>query len=111
MATRKYDGAVAMLRSVGYASTEYAIVSGVRKGTVLARDPNNVKHAMTLGELNFEQRSDYIVMTNFDFYWHDIREYFDPTGGYGIGHPRRIEAQKMLNATAMGSLTGEYLFE
>ena len=35
----------------------------------------------------------------------------DPTGGYGIGHPRRVEAQKLLNATSEGSLTPEHLYE
>jgi hypothetical protein len=65
----------------------------------------------TLGEENFEERSDYIIVTNFDFFWHDIREWFDPTGGYGVGHPRRVEAQKLLNSTELGTLTSEYLFE
>ena len=59
-----------------YASTEYAIVSGVRKGTILARNPNEVAHVQTLGKSNFEERFDYILVTNFDFFWHDIREWF-----------------------------------
>ena len=48
------------------------------------------------------------MVTNFDYYWHDVREWFDPTGSKGIGHPRRIEAQKLLNSTA--NLTPEFLF-
>ena len=36
------------------------------------------------------------------------REWFDPTGSKGIGHPRRIEAQKLLNGTS--ELTPEFLF-
>jgi len=37
-----------------------------------------------------------------------VREWFDPTGGNGAGHPRRIAAQKQLNATEV--LTPEALF-
>ena len=40
---------------------------------------------------------------------HDFREYFDPTGGK-MFHPRRIAAQKLLNATDLGSIDGEALF-
>ena len=58
----------------------------------------------------YRERGDYILVTNFDFFWHDLREWFDPTGGYSIGH-RRVEAQKLLNATKEGSLTSEYLYE
>jgi hypothetical protein len=46
--------------------------------------------------------------SNFDFFFHDIREMFDPTGGE-IGHPRRVVAQQFLNASAV--LTPAILFE
>ena len=94
-----------------YASTEYAIVSGVQKGAIVARGADRTVHTQTLGEHNFEQRADYIIVTNFDFFWHDVREWFDPTGGYGIFHPRRVEAQKLLNATDEGALTPGYLYD
>lgn len=102
-----YDSAVAAIAAADYVSTEYAIVSGVKKGTILSRDPDGVAHVQTLGQTNMEQRDDYIIITNFDFFWHDIREWFDPTGGK-IGHPRRIAAQAVLNASAV--LTPEVLF-
>jgi len=105
-----YDDAVAAIAAAKYVSTEYAIVSGVKKGTILARDPESVAHTQTLGEKNFDERDDYIIITNFDFFFHDIREMFDPTGWTGkIKSPRRVEAQKMLNAVDV--LTPEYLFE
>jgi len=47
---------------------------------------------------NFECRDDYILVTNFDFFFHDFREYFDYTGE--IGRPRRVNAQKLLNASS-----------
>jgi hypothetical protein len=94
-----YDGAVAAISSVPYASTEYAIISGVRKGCILSRNPNMVAHTQILGQANFEEREDYVIMTNFDFFWHDVREWFDPTGGLGIFHPRRLYAQEVLNAS------------
>ena len=56
-------------------------------------------HSQVLGEVNYQERSDYVIMTNFDFFWHDVREWFDPTGGNGVGHPRRIAAQTVLNAS------------
>jgi hypothetical protein len=87
-------------------------VSGVQKGVILAKDPDTVAHTQTLGRPNWGQRDDYIIITNFDFYWDDIRENFDPTGGClplgGAPHGcynRRVTAQRMLNATAQGSIT------
>ena len=105
-----YDSAVAAIRKVPYVSTEYAIISGVKKGVILSRNPDDVAFTQTLGQQNFEEREDYVIMTNFDFFHHDIREYADPTGG-SVGHPRRIAAQKLLNSTADKSLTAEFLFE
>ena len=106
-----YDAAVREIAAAPFVSPEYSIMSGVRKGTVLARDPDRVAHTQTLGEPNFEERSDYIIMTNFDFYWHDLREWLDPTAGIGLFHPRRLAAQKLLNATSVGGITPEVLFE
>ena len=97
--TPDYGSAVAAISAAPYASTEYAIVSGVRKGTILSKNPDDVAHVQELGQANFEERDDYIIITNFDFFWGDVREWFDPTGGNGAFHPRRIAAQKQLNAT------------
>ena len=49
-----------------------------------------------------------IIITNFDFFFHDFREYLDPTGGH-ILNPRRIVAQRLLNAS--DALTPEVLYE
>lgn len=115
---QSYDDAVAQIRAAKYISTEYAIVSGVRKGTILAKDPDTVAHTQTLGQPNIYQRDDYIIITNFDFFWDDVRENFDPTGGClplnplkpGC-HNRRVTAQLRLNATEPMKLTEERLFE
>jgi len=50
----------------------------------------------------------YIITTNFDYWNHDIREYFDWTAGE-IGTPRRIVAERFLNKTDI--LTPEVLYE
>lgn len=50
----------------------------------------------------------YIIVTNFDYWDHDIREYLDPTAGE-IGVPRRIVAETILNNTK--SITPELLYE
>lgn len=111
-----YEAAVQSISTSPYVSTEYAIVSGVKKGTIISRNPDSVAHTQVLGrpEGNFEEPADYIIMTNFDFFWHDVREYFDPTGTKpgGIFHPRRKMAQTILNATldSGAPLTAEVLF-
>lgn len=103
-----YEAAVEALSTTKFVTTEYYIIGGVRKGTILARNPDGLAHSMTLGKSNFECREDYIIMTNWDYYFHDDREWFDPTGGKGTGHPRRIAAQKILNRTKV--LTPEVLY-
>ena len=62
---------------------------------ILARNPDNVAHTQTLGDN--EDGKDYVIITNFDFFWGDVREWFDPTGGKGMFHPRRVYAQKVLD--------------
>jgi len=103
-----YEEAVSALSTLKYVSTEYNIVSGVGKGTILARDPDGVAHSLVYGHQNFENKDNYIIVTNFDYWDHDIREWFDPTAGE-IGHPRRIVAQTILNNTEI--LTPAVLFE
>ena len=49
-----------------------------------------------------------IIITNFDFFWHDVREYFDPTGGSMGLNTRRVVAQRQLNASA--AITPDVLF-
>jgi len=105
-----YESAVSAMSTIPFVAQEYLIVSGVKKGIILARNPDSVAHTQVLGKKNFEERNDYIIMTNFDFYFHDIREWFDPSGGGGFGKPsRRKAALKVLNASP--ELTPEILFE
>jgi hypothetical protein len=95
-----------------YAATEYTILSGVQKCTILSRNTDGVAYQQLLGEKYVDERDDYIIITNFDFFYHDIREWFDPTGGGGFGKKsRRVAAQQLLNATVTGSITPDVLFE
>jgi len=103
-----YEAAVHALSTTPYVTTQYHVVGGVRKGTILARNPDGLAYAMTLGQANYQCREDYVIITNFDFVYNDKREWFDPTGGKGIGHPRRIAAQKLLNSTSV--LTPDVLY-
>jgi len=103
-----YEAAVEALSTTPYCTTEYHIIGGVRKGTILARNPDGLAYQMTLGKANYQCPEDYIIITNFDYFFHDDREWFDPTGGKGAGHPRRIAAQKILNSTK--TLTPEALY-
>jgi len=69
-----------------------------------------VAYRQILGQKNFDEPDDYIIITNFDFFYHDIREGFDPTGHGGLGKPsRRIAAQRLLNASS--ALTPEVLYD
>ena len=92
-----YDEARAKVQSAPFVATEYVVMSGVRQGHIVARDPASVAHLSTLGP------AAYVIVTNFDYWWHDVREYFDPTGGH-LGLPRRVAAQRILNASLNAGL-------
>lgn len=100
----EYEDAVSALSTQPYASTEYNIMSGVKKGTILARDPDGLVYRIDLTPADR-----YIIMTNFDYIYHDIKEWFDPTSMKGIGHSRRIGAERLLNASA--TLSADVLFD
>ena len=104
-----YDGALAIARSAPFVATEYVIMSGVGQGHIVARDPASVAHLSMLGVAASGQPASYVIVTNWDFWWHDVREWFDPTGRVGI--PRRVAAQRILNASLNAglSLTPELL--
>jgi hypothetical protein len=91
-----------------YVAPMYNIISGVKKGAILARGTDGVTHQLTLGQPNYGCRDDYIIVTNFDFWDHDIKEWFDPTSEKGLFHPRRIAAQKLLNTSE--ALTPDVVF-
>mmetsp|Transcript_79756 Transcript_79756/g.185189 ORF Transcript_79756/g.185189 Transcript_79756/m.185189 type:complete len:456 (-) Transcript_79756:110-1477(-) len=97
-----YEDAVATLSTTPLMATEYNFISGVQKGVILARNPDGLAYKLTLGE------NRYIILTNFDYVYHDIREYLDPTAVAGIGHVRRLGAEKILNASKV--ITPELLY-
>jgi hypothetical protein len=89
-----YEDAVHAFSTTPYAASEYNFIAGVKKGVILARDPDGVAFQLPLNE----SKTDYVIMTNFDYPWHDIKEAFDPTSVKGIGHSRRKLAEKILDA-------------
>jgi len=89
-----YEDAVKAFSTRPYASTEFNVISGVQKGVILARDPDDVYHKLTLGP----NKNDYVIITNFDYWDHDIKEWFDYTSVH-FGHSRRIGAERILNAS------------
>merc|ERR1711920_204014 len=99
-----FDQAVQSLSAVPYCGNEFNIVGGVQKGAILARNADGLTYQLPLGQ------NRYIIMTNFDFIYHDKREWFDPTpaNGKGLMHPRRLAAEVLLNATT--TLTPGVLF-
>jgi len=99
-----YEDAVEAFSTTPYAASEYNIVSGVRKGTILARNPDGLAYQLPLSESSKK----YIIMTNFDYIWGDVREIFDSNAAKGIGHPRRPPAEALLDNDE--PMTGEKLF-
>ncbi|CAK0848064.1 unnamed protein product [Prorocentrum cordatum] len=118
-----FEEAVEAFSTRPYATTEYDIIAGVQKGVILARDPDSVYHKLTLGP----NRNDYIIVTNFDYWDHDLKELdrhdrlallllrllnsalleeldglieevLDPTSLH-FGHARRVGAETLLNAS------------
>jgi hypothetical protein len=99
-----YEDAVEDFSNTPYPASEYNIISGVKKGVILARDPDGVAYKLPLEE----SENNYIIMTNFDYPWHDVKELFDPTSVKGLGHSRRKDAQKILDAAPV--ITPELIF-
>jgi len=97
-----YEDAVEAFSHTPYVATEYNIIAGVKKGVIIGRNPDGPAYTIPLEDKK------YIIMTNFDYVYHDIREWFDPTGGKGLLHPRRQAAEKILKAA--DTLTPEVLF-
>lgn len=100
-----YEGAVHAFSSTPYSATEYNIISGVKKGTILAREPDGLAYELPLDK----SKHGYVIMTNFDYIWHDIREKFDPTSTAGFGKSRRVGAQRILDKTDV--ITPQVLFD
>jgi hypothetical protein len=99
-----FEDAVEAFSSKPYASTEFNIISGNQKGVILARDPDNLYHKQVLGP----NKNDYIIMTNFDFWDQDFKEWFDPTSIH-FGHSRRIGAETLLNKSS--NINFDYLYK
>eukprot|EP00931_Biecheleriopsis_adriatica_P091848 TRINITY_DN6571_c0_g1_i1.p1 TRINITY_DN6571_c0_g1~~TRINITY_DN6571_c0_g1_i1.p1 ORF type:complete len:343 (+),score=58.58 TRINITY_DN6571_c0_g1_i1:268-1296(+) len=89
-----YDDAVQAFSTTPFVATEYNIISGVKKGTVLAREPDGLAYQLPLNKSG----KGYVIMTNFDYIWHDWKEHFDPTSVAGFGVSRRKAAEKILDS-------------
>jgi len=97
-----FDDAVEAFSTTPYVGTEYNIVAGVRKGVILARNPDGLAYTLPLNE----SEKKYVIMTNFDYPWHDIKENFDPSAVQG--RHRREAAEELLDQAPV--ITPELLF-
>jgi N-acylethanolamine-hydrolysing acid amidase len=84
-----YEDAVKAFSSKPYPNPEYNIISGVKKGVILARDPDSLAYKIDLGKHR------YIIMTNFDYTTGDEKEWYGPNSHKG--ESRRERAQKILD--------------
>ena len=73
-----------------------------------------VAHIQVLGKSSSSEPANYRIISNFDFFWGDVREWFDSTAGGGFGRPtRRGTAQRLLNASLHdpAGITAEAIFK
>jgi len=87
--TDNYEDAVKLFSETPTPGPEYTVLSGVKKGTVLYRDPDSVAY-----KLDLDDKHPYIVVTNFDSAKGDEREWLQPTRTKGVSS--RVRAEKML---------------
>jgi hypothetical protein len=85
-----YDDAVKAFTTMKLPGPEYFIMSGVKKGTVLARDADSLAYKMDIDE-----KHPYVVMTNFDYIKGDKKEWLQPTRVEGLSS--RVRVQNLLD--------------
>jgi len=91
------------LETMNITATAFFVISGVKKGVIIAREAASVAHEIEISG----KENDYIVITNFDYWNDDIRAFFDPSC-QKPGHPRRLEALAMLDS--MKEITSDGMF-
>jgi len=91
--TDNYEDAVKAFSTIPYPDPEYNIISGVKKGTILARDPDGLAY-----QLDLDQHR-YILMTNFDYLYNDEMEFYVSPGDKETGFAKRMRIQQTLNSS------------
>merc|ERR1719198_964090 len=91
--TDNYDDAFKAFSTMKLPNPEYIIMSGVKKGAVLARDPDSLAYKMELDE-----KHPYVIMTNFDYSKGDKKEFLQPTRVKGLS--ARVRAQNLLDQSS-----------
>jgi N-acylethanolamine-hydrolysing acid amidase len=91
--TDNYDDAFKAFSTMKLPNPEYIIMSGVKKGAVLARDPDSLAYKMELDE-----KHPYVIMTNFDYSKGDTKEFLQPTRVKGLS--ARVRAQNLLDQSS-----------
>jgi hypothetical protein len=84
-----YESFLETVSKTPFPNKEYAIVSGVKKGAVIARDPEGIAYTMEIDDKN-----PFIVMTNFDYKIKDPKEWIPKYREEGVS--QRVRVQKML---------------
>lgn len=84
-----YEDAVKAFSQSQLPNPEYLIMTGVKKGVVIARDPEGVAY-----QLDLDDEHPYVVMTNFDYTKGDKKEWLQPTREKGVSP--RVRAQSLL---------------
>merc|ERR1719253_30630 len=100
--TDNYDDAVKLFSKTPYPNPEFNLISGVSKGTLIARDADKVVYKMDL-----DDKHPFLVMTNFDYVNNDKKEWLQPTRVKGVS--ARVRAQNLLSKS--DSITPELLAE
>lgn len=90
-----YDDALIAFRTTPYPNKEYNLISGVKKGSILARDADGVAYDLNLADAKDDHP--YVVMTNYDWIKNDPKEFVADPRQHGSS--ARLNAQKLLNAS------------
>jgi N-acylethanolamine-hydrolysing acid amidase len=101
--TDNYEDAVKAFSETPYPNPEFNIISGVRKGTILARRPEGLAY-----KLDLDKNHSYVLVTNFDHVYNDPKEWLFDTRSEGVSG--RVRAETLLNASR-SKIIPEYLLQ
>lgn len=106
-----YEDAVQAMSNAKFASPLYILMSGVKKGVILAHDPDSLAYKLEFGKKR------YIIMTNYDYISPtkhksstvNSKAWLDTVELNGFGQRQRLAADTIMNASK--NVTAELLHQ
>lgn len=89
-----YEDAVKALSSIPYPSPQFTLVSGVKKGVILARDPDGLAYKRELGD------EPYLLVTNTDGkIGNTSQAWLDTVTSNKFGDDRKLAAERIMSGS------------